>query len=162
MNASRTDQPRTRPVALRTKTACSTPSPPAATDAISPTSSSGCLTARQHEPLDLLLAVHLYYPTEKLPLLVGAAGVDAQRLPEPVRAAGLVDVAVQRERRLVALDRLAHGRRPDGDRGAPRVLEVHLGGELRRIVEAGPVRRAVQAEDRALGRRGHLGEHRLD
>src|SRR6266536_5503725 len=117
MNASRTDQPRTSPVALRTKTACSAPSPPAATDAISLTSSSGCLTARQHEPLDLLLAVHVYDRPEKLPLLVGAAGVDAQRLPEPVSAAGLVDVAVQRERRLVALDRLPHRRRAHRDRG---------------------------------------------
>src|SRR5919204_1766917 len=121
MNASRTDQPRTSPVALRTKTWRSSPSPPAATDAISP--SSGCLTARQHEPLDLLLAVHLDDGAQQLPLLVRAAGVDAQRLPQPARPARLVDVPVQRERRLVALDRLAHRGRPARHGRAPRILE---------------------------------------
>src|SRR5919197_5548481 len=102
MNASRVDQPRTRPVALRTKTARSAASPaPAVTEAILTLSSSsgGVLAARQYEVLHLLLALDVDHRPEQLTLLVGAAGIHAERLPEPVRAARLVDVAVQSERR---------------------------------------------------------------
>src|SRR4051794_37007353 len=116
MNASRVDHPRTRPVALRTNTARSAAASPgpAATEAILPSPPSllgGVLAARQHEVLHLLLALDVDHRAQQLALLVGRAGVDAERLPEPVSAAGLVNVAVQRERRLVALDHRAHGRR---------------------------------------------------
>src|ERR1700754_1898523 len=136
MKASRTDQPRTRPVALRTKSACS---PPDATVAIR-SLLRRCLTAGQDEALDLLLAIHVDDRSQQLSLLVGAPRVDAQRAAQPVGAARLVDVTVQRQRRLVALDGLADRRRADGDRGAPRALEVHALRELRGVVEPRAVR----------------------
>src|SRR3954468_23726923 len=125
MNASRVDQPRTRPVALRTNTARSAESAPAATEAIrpSPPLLGGVLPARQHEVLHLLLALDVDDRPEQLTLCVGAAGVDAERLPEPVGAARLVDVPVQRERGLVALDHLADRRRADRHGRATGVLE---------------------------------------
>src|SRR5829696_7693350 len=120
MNASRVDQPRTSPVALRTKTARSAASPaPGATVAIwcSSPRRFGALAAGQHEVLDLLLfAVEIDDDPQQLTLLVRAPRIDAQRAAEPVRAARLVDVAMQRERRLMALDRLPDGGRADGYR----------------------------------------------
>src|SRR3954449_11679630 len=111
MNASRTDQPRTRPVALRTKRACSPCPAPAATVAIADYLLELRISAAcQNELLDLLLAVDVDHGTEQLSLLVRAAGVDAQRLPKPRGSARLVDVAVQRQRRLVLFDRLAYRR----------------------------------------------------
>src|SRR4051794_28753946 len=114
MNASRTDHPRTRPVALRTKSDCSPGCPaPAATVAIPDYLLELRISAAcQNELLDLLLAVDVDHGTEQLALLVRAAGVDAQGLPEPRCAARLVDVAVQRQRRLVLLDRLAYSGGP--------------------------------------------------
>src|SRR5579871_6613960 len=98
MKASRTDQPRTSPVALRTKTARSSngaPAAPLATDAMSvdPPSSwmpraatcaaaSRSLAACQHEPLDLLAVLDVDHRPQELSLLVGAAGVDAERAPQ--------------------------------------------------------------------------------
>src|SRR5215217_3829768 len=150
MNASRVDHPRTSPVALRTNTARSTASPPDATVAMLDSSSSS--PTGQDEVLHfLLLAVEVDHDPEQLTLFVRAPRVDAQRLAEPVRAARLVDVAVQGERRLVALDHAAHGGRADGHGRPAGVLEAHVRRQLRRIVEPGVVRRAVQAEDRALG-----------
>src|SRR5215217_2403146 len=103
MNASRVDHPRTSPVALRTNTARSTASPPDATVAMLDSSSSS--PTGQDEVLHfLLLAVEVDHDPEQLTLFVRAPRVDAQRLAEPVRAARLVDVAVQGERRLVALE----------------------------------------------------------
>src|SRR3954447_22164168 len=118
MNASRVDHPRTSPVALRTNTVRSTSPEPDATVAMllllrlfrGP---AGVLAAGQHEVLHLLLAVEIDDDPEQLPLLVAAPRVDAQRLPEPVCPARLVDVPVQRERRLVALDHCAHRGRAD-------------------------------------------------
>src|SRR5919204_557082 len=55
MKASRTDQPRTRPVALRTNRDCSPRGASPATDAMVPS----LLSAREDEALDLLLAVDL-------------------------------------------------------------------------------------------------------
>src|SRR3954453_2903415 len=169
MNASRTAQPRTRPVALRTKSDRSSYAPASAATSAVDIEKSSSLTARQNEALDLLLAVEVDDRSQQLPLLVGAPRVDAQRAAQPGRAARLVDVAVQRQRRLQALDRLAHRRRARGDRRVPRVGQVHLRGQLRRVVQAGAVGRAVQAEDRPLRRGGELlgdprdalREHRL-
>src|SRR5919204_6856047 len=107
MKASRTDHPRTSPVALRTNSDCSPAD--AATVAIDPPPRDRAgLAARQHEFLHLLLAVHVNHRPEQLALFVGAARVDAQRLAEACCAPRLVDVAVERQRGLVLLDRLPH------------------------------------------------------
>src|SRR5262245_5823090 len=145
MNASRVDQPRTSPVAFLTKTARSAASP-AATVAIELLLL--VLAAGQNEVLDLLLAVEIDDDPEQLTLFVRAAGVDAERVAEAVRPPRLVDVTVQGEPRLIALDHLPHGLRADRDGGAARVLERHVLGQLRRLVEPGVVGRAVQVEDR--------------
>src|SRR5919197_1587705 len=150
MNASRTDQPRTSPVAFRTKSVRSSYGRPPAMVVIAP-----LLTARQDELLDLLLAVELDDGAEELALLVRAPRVVAERVAEPRRPAGLVDVPVQREARLELLDHLTDGGRADGPRRPTGVLEVHVGGELRRLVELGVVRRAVQRVDGSLRGRGH-------
>src|ERR1044072_6607738 len=102
MNASRVDHPRTRPVALRTKTARSTESPDATV------AMPLLLAAGQNEVLDLLLAFEVDDDPEQLTLLVTAPRVDAKRLPEPMCSARFVDVPVQRERGLVALDHVTH------------------------------------------------------
>src|SRR5262249_8001697 len=117
------------------------------------------LSACEHELLHLLAAVHLHDGTEELSLLVRAPRVDGQRATEARRAARLVDMPVQRERGLELLDRLADGGRADGLGGATGVLQPHVLRELRRVVEAGRIRWAVEAEDRALRRRRHLGDH---
>src|SRR3954454_1018612 len=105
------------------------------------------LSARQNEPLDLLLAVEVDDRPEELPLFIRAPGVDAERAAEPRRAARLVDVAVQRQRRLQRLDRLPDGGRAGGDGRMARVAQIHLGRQLRRVVEARAIGRAVEAED---------------
>src|SRR3954464_3190208 len=159
MNASRTAQPRTRPVALRTKSDRSSYAPASAATSAVDIEKSSSLTARQNEALDLLLAVEVDDRSQQLPLLVGAPRVDAQRAAQPGRAARLVDVAMQRQRRLQALDRLAHRGRAGRDRGMARVAQVHVDGQLVRVVEAGAVRGAVQAQDRLLRRGGELVGH---
>src|SRR3954467_10808554 len=156
MNASRTAQPRTRPVALRTKSDRSSYAPASAATSAVYIEKSSSLTARQNEALDLLLAVEVDDRSQQLPLVVGAARVDAERAAQPGRAARLVDVAVQRQRRLQAFDRLAHRRRARGDRRVARVAQVHLRRQLGGVVEARAVRGAVQAEDRPLGGGGEL------
>src|SRR4051794_17109853 len=104
MNASRVDHPRTRPVALRTKTARSaeSPAPVAIVAMLAPPPLVATdrpalvLAAGQHEVLHLLLAVEIDDDPEQLSLLIGAPRVDAQRPSQPVRPACLVDVSVQR------------------------------------------------------------------
>ena len=93
-------------------------------------------------------------------LLVRAPGVDAERPAEPVDAARLVDVAVQRQRRLVAprSPRAPPSSRPA--RSAAGVLDDHVRRRARAPRPGPAVRRAVQAEDRALGRRRDLVDDR--
>ena len=69
---------------------------------------------------------------------------------------------VQSERGLELLDRLPHGGRADRLGRVARVLQPHVLGELRRVVQPGAVRGAVEAEDRPLARRGHLCDHGRD
>src|ERR1051325_317497 len=99
MNASRVDHPRTSPVALRTNTARSTSPAPDATVAMLvllqvASRAGGVLAAGQHEVLHLLLAVEIDDDPEQLPLLVAAPRVDAERLPQPMCPARLVDEAM--------------------------------------------------------------------
>src|SRR5579862_281951 len=165
MNASRTDQPRTSPVALRTKTARSSNGVPVPGAIVAicgyPSSVEHRLTitarrlaARQNELLDLFSALDVDHRTEQLALFIGAARVDAKGSAESLGPPRLVDVAVQRERRLVALDRVADRGRADRLDGMAGVLEIHLLRQLRSVVKPGAIGRTVQAEDRALGRRG--------
>ena len=93
------------------------------------------LSACEQEPLDLLLAVQVDHRAEQVALLVLTAGINAERSADAAVAAGLVDVAVHRERRLVLLDRLAHGGRADRLHGAAGVLQHHVGRQLGRVVE---------------------------
>src|SRR6476659_3139155 len=144
MKASKTDHPFTRPVALRTNIVRSmgmsalAKAPP-------------FLAGREHEALDLL-AVELDQRAEQLPLLVRAAWVDAQGAANASVAAGLVDVAVEGERRLRLLDRRAYRLRADRLRRVAAVLRRHILVQPRRVVEPRRVRGAVQVEDDALGR----------
>src|SRR5687768_15055481 len=126
MNASRTAHPRTRPVALRAKSDGSTDGStrPAAL------SIPLLLSARHDEALDLLSFLEIDDGPEQLSLLVGATGVDAERATDPRVPARLVDMAVQRQHRLVLLYRITHGGRAQWDRGSPRVLEPHVLREL--------------------------------
>src|SRR5947209_19921565 len=115
MNASRTDQPRTKPVALRTKTARSSNGlpapatvaiyvkPPLASEPPKPRIGAAPLAARQYEFLDLLSTLDVDHCPEQLSLLVRASGIDAERPSKPLRPPRFVDVTVQRKRRLVAL-----------------------------------------------------------
>src|SRR5512133_87550 len=98
MNASKTDHPFTRPVALRTNIVRSTGMSALAK---APPFLAGC----QHELLDLL-AVELDQRAQQLSLLVRAPGVDAEGVADAGVAAGFVDVPVQRECGLGLLDRL--------------------------------------------------------
>src|SRR5690242_20780484 len=109
MNASCNDQPRTRPVAFRTNSERSSYGGSPAIVAMQLPS----LSASEQEPLDLLLAVQVHDRSEQIALLVRAAGINAERSADTAVAPRLVDVAVQRERRLMLLDRLAHRRRAD-------------------------------------------------
>src|SRR5919205_312112 len=109
MNASCTDQPRTRPVAFRTKSDRSSYGrSPAVVVAMQ-----FLLSAGEQEALDLLLAVEIDDGPEEIALLVGAPGVDAKRPPDAGRSLALVDVTVERQRRLEIFDRLTDGRRAD-------------------------------------------------
>src|ERR1051326_7951618 len=157
MNASCTDQPRTSPVAFRTKSERSSYGAPLAMVAMHV-----LLSACQQEALHLLLAVEVDDGAQQVALLVRAAGINAQRSADSAIAAGLVDVAVEGERGLVLLDCLADGGRADRLHGAAGVLEHHVGGQLGGVVETGTVRRTGEAEDRALGRSGHAGDRRLE
>src|SRR5262245_260068 len=79
--------------------------------------------------------------SHQYPLLVGAARVDGECAAELDRALALMDVAVQRQQRLVPVDRLPNGRRPNRPPGPAAVHgpEVLLGG--RRFIELGAIRR---------------------
>src|SRR4029077_18123735 len=57
---------------------------------------------------------------------------------------------------LMPFDRGPPRGRPDGNGGAPRLFQMHVLRQLWSVVEPGLVRRAVQTEDRPLGRGRHL------
>src|SRR4029079_6502237 len=63
------------------------------------------LSAREQEPSHLLLAVQVNNRSAQVALLVRAAGINAELSADTAVAARLVDVPVQRQRRLVFLDR---------------------------------------------------------
>src|SRR3954464_2388768 len=145
MNASFTDQPRTRPVAFRTKSDRSSYAPAVVV------AMQFLLSAREQEALDLLLAVEVDDGPEEIALLVGAPGVDAERAPDPRGRLALVDVAVEGQRRLEIFNRLPDGGRAHRPRRTAGVLQLHVLGELGSLVQARVVGRAVETEDRPLG-----------
>src|ERR671917_186532 len=158
MKPSHTDQPRRRPVAFRWKRS----SVPEFVLVFVAISLSSPLPACQYEALYLLLAVQVDHRPEELPLLVRAAGIDRERAPDPGVTASLVDVAVKREGRLPLLDRLLDGGRAHRDYGPSPVLGAQVLGELRGVVEARPVGRAVEIVDGLLRRRGDLRGHLVE
>ena len=89
-------------------------------------------------------------------------GLMQRVLPMRACAAGLVDVPVQREHWAGLLDRLPHRRRAHRLRGVAAVLRLQVLVDAGGVVEARPVRRAVQVQDRPLGRGGELRRHRPD
>src|ERR1044071_4485793 len=131
MNASWTDHPRTRPVAFRTKSDRSWCGRSPAVVAMQ-----FLLSAGEQEALDLLLAVEVDDCPEEISLLVGAPGVDAKGAPDPGRRFAFVDVAVERQRRLEIFDGLPDGGGADRLRRPAGVLELHVLGEVGRLVEA--------------------------
>src|SRR5262249_13290259 len=79
-----------------------------------------------------------------------AARVQAQTLADLLGAARLVDVAVQADGRLVALDGVADGPAADGDEARPAAVEhrPQVRVELGRRVEPRPVGWIVEVADR--------------
>src|SRR5215218_1478495 len=152
-NASNLDHPLTRPVALRRNSVGA--SPIAAIN--TPSGSERRLAVHQQVVPDLLLArVDVHDRRLQDALLVGAARVQRQRRPQPHRALALVDVAVQRQQRLEALDRVADRRGADrpqrlAARDVGEVLVEGGGG-----VQPGAVGRRVEVEDGPLGVLGGL------
>src|SRR4029453_7407756 len=118
-NASNFDHPLTRPVALRRN------SPGASLTAAIDRTPSSCPNPRSGRPdessaVDQLVVLHLVLlridrDDRRLEdaFLVRAAGVQRQRPPEPGGAAALMDVAVERQERLEAGDRVAYRSRAD-------------------------------------------------
>src|SRR5918998_4298266 len=154
MNASHTDHPRRSPVAFLWNR-----SPVLESADVLVAMDLLLLSAREHEPLDLLAAVEVYNGPEELPLLVGAARVDTEGPADPGVAPRLVDVPVQREGRLALLYGLPDRGGADGHRRAAGVLGAHILGDLRGVVEAGAVGRAVEVVDGPPGRGRHLARH---
>src|SRR5829696_793544 len=150
MKPSHTDQPRKSPVAFLWKRS----SDPVALFAICFLSVR--LSGSQHEPLDLLAAVQVHHRAEQLSLLVGAARVDAQRVPDAGIAFGLVDVPVQRQGRLSLLDRIPYRRRSDGHYRTSSVLGAKILCQLGCVIQARAVWRTVEVVDGLLGRGRNL------
>src|SRR5438105_9171482 len=92
-----------------------------------PCLSSRELTVDELVALDALLGIEVDDRGHQHALLIGAAGVDRQRLAERHRSLAFVDVAVQRQERLIAVDGGTHGLGPDGAPGAPPVHELEVG-----------------------------------
>src|SRR5918999_1437767 len=125
-NASRTAHPRTSPVALRANSVRSR-------YGTSPTVVAmqySFLSAGEHELLDPPRAVEIDDCPKQVSLLVGAPRVDTECVADARISAGLVAVPMERERRLVLLDRFAHGLRTARHGRMARVLELHVLREL--------------------------------
>src|SRR6478672_6608504 len=133
MNASNVDQALTSPVALRRNSAglCAVP---IVVSAMFPLLTS--LSVDQLVALDAFFGIELDDRSHEHPLLIRAARIDGQRLAELHRALALVDVPVQRQQRLMLLDRLPDGRRSNRPErpAAVEQLEVRIYGG--RLVEA--------------------------
>src|SRR5437879_11776246 len=99
MNASKADQARTKPVALRTKY-------PAASPMVR-------LLSARHEGVRAYTppGIDLDHAALQSPRLIRATRVDSQRPAEPGDALGFVDVAVQGEDWLMPHKRSAHDSR---------------------------------------------------
>src|SRR6266571_7829948 len=102
MNASKVDQALTRPVAFRRNRLGLDPPIVASAIFLLPNRE---LTVDQLVTLDALLGVEVDERGHEHPLLVCAARIDRERLADLHRALALVDVAMKREDRLIALDR---------------------------------------------------------
>src|ERR1700674_1850237 len=104
MKASKVDQDLTRPVALRRNSdglASAEPRVASLMKWLPPF----YLAVEELVALDAFLGVEVDDRGHQHPLLVGASGVDRKCLAELHRALALVDVAVEREHRLVLVDR---------------------------------------------------------
>src|SRR2546429_8179592 len=132
MNASNVDQALTSPVALRRNS----PGRAAAVPIVVSAMLCFLLTASsvdQLVALDSLLGVELDDRPHEHSFLVCAARVDGQRLADLDRALALVDVAVERQERLVLFNRGANSGRPDRAQGAAAMQELQVrvdGGRL--------------------------------
>src|ERR1017187_10003171 len=137
MIESLTDQPLTRPVALRRNSVgVSPPTAPAAMLASklgfirncywpAPYSRGGLRSAIDQKVFGnfALLRVQFQHSSLQDPVAVNAAGIDGHRPAHPLDATALVNVAVHRQHRLVLQDRV-----PDRSR-APRSEERRVGKE---------------------------------
>src|ERR1700730_11995052 len=85
--------------------------------------------------LDALPGVEVDDRGHQHPLLVGAAGVDRKDLAELHRALALVDVAVQREDRLVRVDRSPDRLRAHRPEGSAAVHQLQVAVDGGRLVE---------------------------
>src|SRR5215472_15098681 len=84
---------------------------------------------------------------------VRTARIDAEGAADLHRAPGLMDMAVQGQHRLMALDRRPDGPRPDRLHEQPAALDDRLQRAVkhRSLVDGGPERRHVEVEHRAAG-----------
>src|SRR2546421_4115363 len=146
MNASNVDQALTSPVALRRNSAGLVPG------AVPNVVSAICFLLTSSS-VDQLIALDSFFGVElderphQHAFLIGAARVDGQRLADLERALALVDVAVQREERLMSLDCFADCRRADRAQRPAPVQESQVGVDCRRLVEACLEGRTVEVED---------------
>src|SRR4030081_1847719 len=108
MKASKVDQALTRPVALRRNSDGRASAESMVASLMKIPSSFFQLAVDELVALDAFLGVEVDDRGHQHPLLVGASGIDRERLAELHRTLALMDVAVQRQHRLVFVDRLAH------------------------------------------------------
>src|SRR5437899_9137011 len=126
MKASNVDQALTSPVALRKNREglAAVAGVPIVVSAICFLLSSSSVD--QLVALDSFLGVELDDRPHEHPFLVRAARVDRQRLADLDRALALVDVAVERQERLMPLDRRPDRGRADGPKRASAVQELQV------------------------------------
>src|SRR6202041_473445 len=177
MIESRTDQPRTSPVALRRNRVGVSPPIASVAMLISRLGAfwggggakpiAHALTSRPVSAIyqkvlsDLpLLGVQLEYGTLQDAVAVNTAGIDGQRPAHTFDAAALVDVPVHREHWLVVVNSVAHGGRSDRFHDRPAMRRPERLVECGRLVQAGAVRRGVEIEDGPLHVRD-LADHRV-
>src|SRR6202034_3914637 len=164
MIESRTDQPRTSPVALRRNRVGVSPPIASVAMLISRLGAfwggggakpiAHALTSRPVSAIyqkvlsDLpLLGVQLEYGTLQDAVAVNTAGIDGQCPAHAFDATALVDVPVHREHWLVVVNRVAYGGRPNGLHDRPAVGRPERLIQGRRLIKPGPVRRGVEIKD---------------
>src|SRR5215471_14453334 len=155
MSESRTDQPRTRPVAfLRKSAGLSWPTASVAMHTSHVCADQGrrgrttcvqgvrqyCSTIHEKVFADLaLLRVQFEHGALQDAITIDAAGIDGEGPPHLFYPPAFVDVPVHTEHGLIAIDCIPDGLRPDRFHDRAAVNRAQRRVQRRRLVEAGPV-----------------------